>query len=163
MADVCFSTLQLTSHRSSTTDMTTSNFRGSCLCGASSYTVNGPPIQAIICHCNNCKKWGGGAYAANVWIPSRYFELDEASSSHVHRYADSNTDTGRTMDRVSCKECGSALFVDIPYFDVVSVTRGTIDGVEDLKGLDPAVEFYCYRQLAWAEIAVKTDRKQRLD
>lgn len=163
MPNVCFSTSQFTSHQSHTTDMATSNFRGSCLCGASSYTVNGPPIQAIICHCNNCKKRGGGAYAANVWIPSIYFELDEASSSHVNRYADSNIDTGRTMDRVSCKECGSAHFVDIPYFDVVSVTRGTIEGVEELKGLDPVVEFYCCRQLACAEIAAKTDRKQRLD
>lgn len=137
--------------------------RGSCLCGASSYTVNGPPIQAIICHCNNCKKWSGGAYAANIWIPSKHFALDEASSSHVNRYADSKTDAGRTMDRVSCKECGSALFVDIPYYDVVSVTRGTIDGVEELEGLDPVVEFYCCRQLPWAEVNAKTDRKERLE
>ena len=136
---------------------------GSCLCGTSTYTVTGPPIQAIIWHCNNCKKWGGGAFAANVWIPSKYFQLDEASSSHVKRYADSETDAGRTMDRVSCIDCGSSLYVDIPYFDVVSVTRGTIDGFEDLKGLDPVVEFYCCRQLAWVKVTAQTDRKETLE
>lgn len=137
--------------------------RGSCLCAACSYTVSGPPIQAIICHCNNCKKWGGGAFAANVWIPSAFFKLDDASASHINVYTDSNTDTGRAMNRVSCKKCGSSLYVDIPYFEVVSVTRGTLDGVESLEGLDPVVEFYCCRQLPWAEVASKTDRRQKLE
>lgn len=137
--------------------------RGSCLCGASSYTVSGPPIQAVICHCNNCKKWGGGAFAANVWIPSAFFQLDNASVSHINIYVDANTDTGRTLNRVSCKECGSSLYVDIPSFKVVSVTRGTLDGVESLEGLDPVVEFYCCRKLTWAEVASKTDRRQKLE
>lgn len=67
------------------------------------------------------------------------------------------------MDRVFCKECGSSLFVDIPYFEVISVTRGTINGVEDLTGLDPVVEFYCCRQLMWAKIDAPTDRKETLE
>lgn len=143
-------------------DSTMQTLRGSCLCAAYVYTVSGPPIQAIICHCNNCKKWSRGAFVANVWIPSSYFKLDDASASHIQTYEDSNTDIGRTLSRVSCKECGSSLYVDIPYFNVVSVTRGTLGGFENLERLDPVVEYYCCRKLAWAEVTSKTDRPQML-
>ena len=137
--------------------------RGSCLCGASKYSVTGAPIQAIICHCRNCKKWSGGAFAANVWIAKNNFRVDDASASSVTRYADCNTDAGATLYRAFCKECGSAVFVDIPHYDIVSVTRGTLDVAEDVETLDPAVEFYCSRRLPWAEISSKTEKKRTLE
>jgi hypothetical protein len=136
--------------------------RGSCLCGTSRYSVSGAPIQAIICHCRNCKKWSGGPFAANVWIPKDNFKLDDASAS-ITKYADSNTDAGATLYRAFCKECGSAVFVDIPHYNIVSVTRGTLDVAEDVETLDPAVEFYCSRRLPWAEISSKTEKKRTLE
>ena len=137
--------------------------RGSCLCGTSKYSITGPPIQGIICHCRNCKKFTGGPFAANVWIPKDYFKLDEASAASVTRYADSNTDGGSTLYRASCKNCGSALFVDIPHYGIVSVTRGTLDVAEDIETLNPAVEFYYSRRLPWAEINSKTEKKRTLE
>jgi hypothetical protein len=144
-------------------DINKPQLRGSCLCGASKYSVTGSPIQAVICHCRNCKKWGGGAFAANVWIPKDHFNVDDASASNITRYKDSNTDAGGTLYRAFCKECGSAVFVDIPHYDIVSVTRGTLDVAEDVETLNPAVEFYCSRRLPWAEISSKTEKKRTLE
>lgn len=137
-------------------------YQGSCLCSASQYSIIGQPIQAVICHCINCKKWSGGAFAANVWIPKDYFKLDQASSESIAKYADSNTDAGKTLYRAFCGRCGSSLFVDVPSYGLVAVTRGTLDVAEEIGTLDPAVEFYCSRKLPWAAITAKTKQRQKL-
>ena len=138
--------------------------QGSCPCGASKYSVTGPPIQAIICQCRNCKKWSGGVFAANVWFPKQYFKLGDASAASIKTYADTNTNTdaSKTLYRVSCGECGSSLYVDIPDYGVVSVTRGTLEEAEDIETLDPAVEFYCCSKVQWVAVNCKTYQRQKL-
>ena len=137
--------------------------QGSWLCSASKYSVTGPPIQATICPRKNCKKWSSGVFAANVWFPKQYVKLDDASAPSIKTYRDSNTDAGKTLYRVSCGKCDSSLYVDLPHYGIVSVTRGTLEEAEDIETLDPAVEFYCCRRLPWAAINSKTDQRQKLE
>ena len=139
-----------------------SQYRGSCLCGAAQYSVTGKPIQAVICHCTNCKKWSGGAFAANVWVSKDSFKLDETASANIKTYADSNTDAGNTLYRVSCGQCGSSLYIDVPSYGIVSVTRGSLDVAEEMDKLNPATEFYCSKKLPWAVINSKTEQLQKL-
>jgi hypothetical protein len=34
--------------------------KGSCYCGAVKFSTKGAPIATVICHCESCRKWGGG-------------------------------------------------------------------------------------------------------
>jgi hypothetical protein len=38
--------------------------KGSCLCGGISFEITGPIRSARYCHCANCRKFSGTAYAA---------------------------------------------------------------------------------------------------
>ncbi len=48
---------------------------GACLCGGIRFTVAGdlPPLQ--ICHCSQCRRAQGSAFAANLPIRSEAFQL----------------------------------------------------------------------------------------
>ena len=39
--------------------------KGSCLCGAIKYTIEGSPSTTVLCHCISCKKQSGSAFKAN--------------------------------------------------------------------------------------------------
>lgn len=131
---------------------------GSCLCSASKYTVLNQPIKMLVCHCINCKKFSGSAFAANIWFPRASFKSQDAASSQIRKYADSNTDTERTLNRHFCGTCGCSLYITVPHNPaIISIFSGTIDGLvcesaerplpdteaERLQGLSPEVELCC--------------------
>ena len=144
---------------------------GSCLCGASKYTVLNQPIKMLVCHCINCKKFSGSAFAANIWFPLASFKSQDAASSQIRQYADSNTDTERTLNRHFCGTCGCSLYITVPHNPaIISIFSGTIDGLvcesvpdteaERLQGLSPEVELYCPRRPHWVEITSSTKKSQ---
>jgi hypothetical protein len=63
-------------------------------------------------------------------------------------YQDSNLESGGTISRAFCNQCGSPLFMTNPkYPNIVTVTIGTIDG--GVENWAPQVEYYCKRRLSW--------------
>ncbi len=79
-------------------------YPGSCLCGGIRFSVAGalPPIQ--ICHCSQCRRAQGSAFAANLPIAEAAFEL-QAGADLVSAYASS---PGKW--RCFCRVCGSPLY-----------------------------------------------------
>lgn len=43
-------------------------YHGSCLCGAVEYELTGEPFTHLVCHCVNCQKVTGTAFASNVFF-----------------------------------------------------------------------------------------------
>jgi hypothetical protein len=43
--------------------------RGSCLCGAVAFRIEGQPILARSCHCGRCRKARGAGHATNMLVP----------------------------------------------------------------------------------------------
>jgi hypothetical protein len=43
--------------------------KGGCLCGVVSYTAEADPTSATVCHCRDCQKFTGSAFAALVRMP----------------------------------------------------------------------------------------------
>src|SRR5207244_3749093 len=41
--------------------------RGSCLCGAVTFVVEGKPLRAVNCHCGRCRRARSAAHAANLF------------------------------------------------------------------------------------------------
>ena len=108
----------------------TQRLSGSCLCGTSTFTINSP-IKLVVCHCNNCKKWSGSAFAANMQVLKS--DLTISDSSKISTHVDTKTKSGRKIERHFCSLCGSNLYInvaDMPDAPVV-VTTGVIDGLVD--------------------------------
>ncbi|MFT7409338.1 MAG: hypothetical protein ACI9GJ_001314, partial [Parasphingorhabdus sp.] len=42
---------------------------GSCLCGAIRYSASASPLFQVHCHCQDCRKNTGSAFAALAFVP----------------------------------------------------------------------------------------------
>ena len=42
--------------------------KGGCLCGAVRYTAEADPTSATVCHCRDCQKFTGSAFATLVRV-----------------------------------------------------------------------------------------------
>ena len=46
---------------------------GGCLCGAVRYESTGEPGFALLCHCRDCQRQSGSAYAAGLRVAASGF------------------------------------------------------------------------------------------
>lgn len=106
--------------------------RGSCLCGAVTYTLSESPQKSVLCHCINCKKISGSAFLTNDWYPAEALEVEATPQSNLKTYADKGLDLNKgQLLRHFCGNCGSPLYTKHEDFpDFVIVTRGTNDGTQ---------------------------------
>ncbi|PSS32002.1 hypothetical protein PHLCEN_2v2244 [Hermanssonia centrifuga] len=121
--------------------------RGSCLCGKITYEITGEPFASGICHCGNCKKSSGAAF---VWNVSLWQEQVHVTSGDdiLKTFEDTGVESGNTLYRKFCSNCGSSLFVtgsSGPNMIVVA-TGGIIDIPEEWK---PMREVYCQDRAKW--------------
>ena len=79
---------------------------GGCLCGAIRYTVSVPITELRMCHCRDCQKSTGTAGSVNAMIRSDTIRITQGTPKRYTVTADS----GRTLHRFFCGECGSPLF-----------------------------------------------------
>jgi hypothetical protein len=99
----------------------TMHLRGSCHCGAVSFTVEAPsPVPFMHCHCSICRKTaGGGGYAIN--LGARAETMKVRGRAHLGCYHALIREPGRRTrrskaERRFCKECGSALWLWDPQW-----------------------------------------------
>jgi hypothetical protein len=108
----------------------TSALTGGCLCGAIRYTISVPITELRACHCTNCQRASGAAGSVNAVIPAAAFKLTRGT---LKRY-DSLADSGRTLYRCFCGDCGSPVYSQrATALDTVVVRAGTLDAAEDMK------------------------------
>jgi len=74
---------------------------GSCLCGAVRITATNPSKKVGACHCDMCRKWGGGPFMEVNCGTDISFRGEES----ITVYNSSNW-----AERGFCKKCGSHLF-----------------------------------------------------
>lgn len=80
-----------------------STHKGSCLCGAVSFEVEGRFEHFFLCHCSRCRKGTGSAHAANLFgADARLTWLSGEEKVRVFSV------TGTRHQRAFCTECGSA-------------------------------------------------------
>lgn len=101
---------------------------GGCLCGAITYEVRGPLRDILLCHCDECRRWGGyvGAFTS-----TRTEHLD-IEGAHALRWIDS-PDSDRHARRGFCVECGSSLFWQPAPGERTNIAAGTLDRPTGLR------------------------------
>lgn len=96
---------------------------GKCECGKVTYEVDAEITDFSHCHCSQCRRLHGAAFASFGCVSREKFHYLSGESA-LRIYASSDT-----SDRVSCSVCGSQILVDFkPEPDVLYVTMGTVDG-----------------------------------
>ena len=118
--------------------------KGRCECGRVQYEVTGEIADFSHCHCSQCQRLHGAAFASFGGVPRDRFRY-VSGESDLKTYASSET-----SDRLFCGNCGSNILVDYkPEPDVLYITMGTVDG--DPK-CPPGYHQFVESKAAWYEI-----------
>lgn len=95
---------------------------GSCLCGSVKYQYDGEIEEISHCHCSQCRKAQGSAFASVAPILSAQFSLTEGQSFIKEFRSTPN------KVRAFCRECGSPLYSakdELP--EIKRLRIGTLD------------------------------------
>jgi hypothetical protein len=129
-------------------------YQGGCLCGAVRYTSEAEPIFSGACHCRDCQRFTGSAFAVVVAVPRDSLQVEGSTTCFT-----CTGDSGQPIHRMFCPVCGSGLY-DVaevmPQAAMLAV--GTLD---DPAQVEPSVHVYCVRAQPWVAFpdgAVRFDR-----
>ena len=117
---------------------------GRCECGRVSFESKGPVDDYSHCHCSQCRRLHGAAFASFAGVSRQSFRYLSGESSLTH-YASS-----KGHDRVFCGECGSNIMVALDSEpDAFYVCMGLIDGNPELPA---GYHIYAGSKAPWHEI-----------
>ena len=80
-------------------------FSGNCLCGKVNYKCYVEPKYIFNCHCEDCRRATGSVFGTNLFVPEDEVKISGNLSSYSHR-----SDSGSTMTKMFCTNCGSLMF-----------------------------------------------------
>jgi len=117
---------------------------GGCQCGASRYEISGPPAAVYACHCTECQKQSGSAFAMAAVIPQAHFRITKGTPKMYAR----QTSPSKTMECWFCGDCGTRLF-HVPGgagYPNRNIKPGPLD---DKSWLTPAIHFWTRSAQSW--------------
>ena len=118
----------------------------SCRCGQLRATATGEPVRVSVCHCLNCKKRSGSAFAVQARWPVNQVKI-EGRSNNWSALADS----GNRATFYFCPDCGSDVHYEIngKFDGLVAIPLGAF---EDPYFLTPRFSVWEVRKHNWVEI-----------
>jgi hypothetical protein len=93
--------------------------RGSCLCGAVSFLVDGQLTPPDACHCSQCRKTSGH-YWASTDVPRAALAISGEDQLAWYR-------SSEKVKRGFCRNCGSPLFWDAAGRQNISISMGAFE------------------------------------
>ena len=120
---------------------------GGCQCGAVRYEIGGPPRIVYACHCTECQRQSGSAFAMAAVFPGESFRITKG----VPRMFARRTSPVKTMECWFCAECGTRLY-HMPggaSYPNRNIKPGTLD---DSSWLMPTLHFWTRSAQPWVVI-----------
>jgi hypothetical protein len=119
----------------------------SCRCGQLKVTANGEPVRVSVCHCLDCKKRSGSAFAVQARWPKEQVAIEGNSKAFVH-----TADSGNRITFHFCPDCGSDVHYEIDgKFDgLVAIPVGAF---ADPSFPAPRFSVWEKRKHDWVDIA----------
>ena len=73
-----------------------------------------------------------------------------SGESNLRTYHDTSSDSGATLRRTFCKDCGSSIFTenDVNFAGGLIVSAGTLDLVDEVEW-KPQAELFCKYKPSW--------------
>jgi len=118
------------------------SFTGGCMCGAIRYECTVEPIAMGKCHCRDCQRATGSAFAPALIVPRSALTI----TGEV-KYYEGIGDSGSIVGRGFCPTCGSRLFgKPVTRPDLISIMAGSLD---DPSWFVPAMDIYTTSAQQW--------------
>jgi hypothetical protein len=116
---------------------------GGCSCGGVRYRLLAAPMFVHCCHCLDCQRQTGSAFALNALIEASNVEMLSGKPEPVSM----PTDSGRPHDIYRCSHCRVAVWSDYGRRGVMIFVRvGTLDIP---SAVVPDVHIYIRSKLPW--------------
>jgi hypothetical protein len=108
--------------------------------------VDGEPVRVSVCHCLDCKKRSGSAFAVQARWPSDQVAIEGQSKSWSHL-----ADSGNRITFHFCPDCGSDVHYEIEgkFDDLVAIPVGAF---ADLDFPHPRFSVWEERKHDWVDI-----------
>ena len=121
----------------------TDNLESGCTCGAVRYRLASAPMFVHCCHCRDCQRQTGSAFALNALIETDRVTILAGAPQAVA----APTDSGRPHAIYRCPDCQTAVWSEYGGVSALRFVRvGTLD---DPGALTPDVHIYTRSKLAW--------------
>ncbi|MGH7098879.1 MAG: GFA family protein [Stellaceae bacterium] len=120
------------------------DLQGGCVCGAVRYRLTALPLIVHACHCRDCQRLTGAAFALNMWIEKSCVEADHAALKSFLTTAGS----GKPHQVFYCGACTTHLWSKYHAApgDTLLVRAGTLDRPEEIA---PDVHIFTRSKLPW--------------
>jgi hypothetical protein len=119
---------------------------GGCPCGALRFAVHALPLLIFACHCTECQRWSGSAFALSMPVRRSSFALMRGAPKPWRRTGASGFESTYWF----CVDCGGRFFgqrADRP--DIITVRAGTLD---DTSWVRPIAHINLQSAQAWERV-----------
>src|SRR3954453_23357159 len=100
----------------------TPSHTGGCACGQVRYELTAAPARMLNCHCRDCQRASGSAFAAFLIVPTDGLRL-----SGELRYHAATSEQNTRIERGFCPTCGSPIAGRLARSDVVILLAASLD------------------------------------
>jgi hypothetical protein len=120
---------------------------GGCPCGAIRYEIATMPISVYACHCTDCQRRSGSAFALNLPVRSATLRIVQGSPKGWH----TTSQRGVAATAWFCGDCGCRIYGERQDGAGVSFVRaGTLD---DTSWLRPAAHYFMRSAQSWETVS----------
>ena len=127
-------------------------FSGGCACGKVRYECSEEPLVQLICHCHDCQRASGSAFAAALIVPTDRLKFTATEP----KYYSVTAASGRTMQRGFCSECGSPVSIRRPEMPLVEFLQAA--SLDDTSTFAPTCEVWISRADSWHPLHPSTEK-----
>jgi hypothetical protein len=121
--------------------------KGGCACGAVRYEISAMPFLLYACHCTECQRRSGSAFALNMPVATESFRIVKGTAKSWRNIGGS----GATTTSWFCGDCGGRIHGERDDWPgAMSIRAGTLD---DTSWLRPLAHFYMRSAQPWETIA----------
>ena len=123
--------------------------KGSCLCGAVKFEMQGEFKKFFLCHCSRCRKISGSAHCANLFAPGGKLSWLQGEDKLSFYKLE-----GANFARQFCSICSSTMPIYVASRDMVVLPAGCLDNDIDIK---PQAHIFTESKGNWDDILNDTN------
>jgi hypothetical protein len=119
---------------------------GGCPCGAIRYEITAHPLLLYACHCTNCQRQSGSAFAMNMPVATSAFRIVRGELKGWRRLSPSGVETISWF----CADCAGRVHGSrTSRAESVNVRAGSLD---DTSWLRPAAHMFVRSAQPWLQL-----------
>jgi hypothetical protein len=103
------------------------------------------PMFVGLCHCSDCQRFTGSAFAVVIALPKPALTVTGALKGFAKPGS-----SGKPIERLFCPECGASIMDEaLALPGVVMIAGGTLD---DKTWVKPGSQIYCASAQPWLQL-----------